>query len=359
MQIMPYDFIPIAQWGVRLTPKGRMLIAGPCSAESEEQLLATARALPAEKTAFMRTGVWKPRTRPGSFEGAGEAAFEWLARAKAETGLSAAVEVANARHVEIALSHGIDAVWIGARTTVTPFAVQEIADALRGTDVPVLVKNPVHPDLELWLGAIERIAAAGVRRIAAVLRGCGGLAAGKYRNAPAWNLAIELRRRLPGIPCLCDPSHIAGDAALVQEIAQQAVNLDFQGLMIEVHANPPKALSDSRQQLTPAQLDRLLETLVPRFQTSDNPEGQIKLDGLRLAIDQLDTTLLETLAARMRVSREIGALKRDNAITVLQASRWEKVLAMAVERGRSLGLDEAFVMDVFNRIHLESIAQQQ
>ncbi|MBP5673103.1 MAG: bifunctional 3-deoxy-7-phosphoheptulonate synthase/chorismate mutase type II [Victivallales bacterium] len=356
---MPETFLPIAQWGVQLTPQQRVLIAGPCSAETEEQVLSTAYALPREQVAFLRAGVWKPRTRPGTFEGAGEKAFDWLNRAKAETGFPFAVEVANAKHVEIALSHGVDAIWIGARTTVTPFAVQEIADALHGVDIPVFVKNPVNPDVELWIGAIERIAHAGISRIAAILRGCSGLAAGKYRNAPAWNLAIDLKNRLPSLPCLCDPSHIAGDKTFIQEIAQQAVNLDFQGLMIETHINPPSALSDSRQQLTPDELRRLLQTLVPRAQTSENPEGQRKLDELRLAIDQLDVTLLTTLASRMRVSREIGNLKRDNSITVLQTSRWEKVLAKAVEHGRQLGLEEDFVMDIFNRIHLESIAQQQ
>ena len=356
---MPDTFIPITQWGVRLTSRQRMLIAGPCSAETEEQLLTTARALPKEQVAFLRAGVWKPRTRPGSFEGAGEAAFDWLNRAKAETGLPFAVEVANAKHVEVALAHGVDAVWIGARTTVTPFAVQEIADALRGVDIPVFVKNPVNPDLELWIGAIERIAQAGVKRIAAILRGCSGIASVKYRNAPAWNLAIDLKHRLPTLPCLCDPSHIAGNAALIPEIAQQAVNLDFQGLMIETHIDPAAALSDSKQQLTPEQLKTLLQTLTPRAQTADNPEGQLKLDELRLAIDQLDVTLLTTLAHRMRISREIGDLKRDNSITVLQTSRWEKVLAKAIEHGKQLGLGEDFVTDIFNRIHLESIAQQQ
>ncbi|MBR6058742.1 MAG: bifunctional 3-deoxy-7-phosphoheptulonate synthase/chorismate mutase type II [Victivallales bacterium] len=356
---MPYDFMNITQWGVQLTPQQRVLIAGPCSAETEEQVLSTAYALPKEQVAFLRAGVWKPRTRPGTFEGAGEKAFDWLNHAKAETGFPFAVEVANAKHVEIALSHGVDAIWIGARTTVTPFAVQEIADALHGVDIPVFVKNPVNPDVELWIGAIERIVHAGISRIAAILRGCSGLAAGKYRNAPAWNLAIDLKNRLPSLPCLCDPSHIAGDKTFIQEIAQQAVNLDFQGLMIETHINPPSALSDSRQQLTPDELRRLLQTLVPRAQTSENPEGQRKLDELRLAIDQLDVTLLTTLASRMRVSREIGNLKRDNSITVLQTSRWEKVLAKAVEHGRQLGLEEDFVTDIFNRIHLESIAQQQ
>ena len=356
---MPYDFMNITQWGVQLTSRQRMLLAGPCSAETEEQVLATARALPKEQIAFLRAGVWKPRTRPGTFEGAGEKAFDWLNRAKAETGIPFAVEVANARHVKTALAHGVDAVWIGARTTVTPFAVQEIADAIHGVDIPVFVKNPVNPDLELWIGAIERIAQAGVKRVAAILRGCSGIASGKYRNAPAWNLAIELKRRLPSLPCLCDPSHIAGDAALVQEIAQQALNLDFQGLMIETHINPPTALSDSKQQLTPEQLRMLMQKLVLRDRTSENPEGQLKLDELRLAIDQLDVTLLTTLAHRMRISREIGDLKRDNSITVLQTSRWEKVLATAIERGKQLGLGEDFVTDVFNRIHLESIAQQQ
>ena len=335
------------------------VIAGPCSAESEEQVMTTAKQLAMYGCHNFRAGVWKPRTKPGGFEGHGEPALVWLQQVKKETKMLVATEVATPEHVELCLKYGIDILWIGARTTANPFAMQALADALKGVDIPVFVKNPVNPDLELWIGAIERIAQAGVKRVAAILRGCSGIASGKYRNAPAWNLAIELKRRLPSLPCLCDPSHIAGDAALVQEIAQQALNLDFQGLMIETHINPPTALSDSRQQLTPEQLRMLMQKLVLRDRTSENPEGQLKLDELRLAIDQLDITLLETLAHRMRISREIGDLKRDNSITVLQTSRWEKVLATAIERGKQLGLGEDFVTDVFNRIHLESIAQQQ
>lgn len=353
------SFKQINEWGLRLLPHGQLLIAGPCSAESEEQVLATARELKGSGAGLIRAGVWKPRTHPGTFEGVGEAAFAWLEAMQAETGLPFGVEVANAKHVELALAHGAGAVWVGARTTVTPFAVQEIAEALRGTDVPVLVKNPLNPDLELWLGALERLGEAGVTRLAAVLRGVGGVAPGAYRNAPGWSLALELRHRLPGLPCLCDPSHIAGDAQYVGEVAQQALNLGFEGLMVEAHIHPEAALSDGRQQLTPSALTALIGRLEYRTSGGASTELQQRLAACRLEIDQLDVSLVSLLARRMDVSRQIGELKKSEKLTVLQSARWEQVLGRAVELGGRLGLSREFIEDVFNRIHLESIARQQ
>ena len=357
---MNMAFKALADWGLPLSRHGLIIIAGPCAAESEEQVLGTALAVAQSGLSLFRAGVWKPRTRPGTFEGMGEAAFPWLRNAREKTGVGFAVEVANAHHVETALRHGADALWIGARTTVTPFAVQDIADALRGTDVPVFVKNPVNPDLELWTGAIERVAGAGVTRLAAVLRGVSGLAAGPYRNAPDWAMALELRQRMPGLPLLCDPSHIAGKAELVPEIAQQALNLNADGLMIETHVSPAEALSDQRQQLSPAQFAELMGQLVVKaHDDTASRRVQEALAACRCEIDQADRTLLATLARRMEMSRRIGELKKSENLAVLQSGRWEQVLGRAVENGQKLGLDEGFIRDIFNRIHVESIAQQQ
>lgn len=358
--MMSSDYLHFSDWGISgggsCCP---ILIAGPCSAESEDQLRQVAMRLRDTGITFFRAGAWKPRTRPGAFEGAGEDALKWLGRIREEFGYRCMVEVANAKHVGLALAHKMDAVWIGSRTTVTPFAVQEIADALSGVDIPVFVKNPIHLDLELWIGAIERLRGAGIRRIGAVLRGCGGVAPGKYRNAPCWQLAIDLKQRLPVVPCLCDPSHIAGNTEYILELSQQAINLDFQGLMLEVHPNPNQALSDAKQQLTPEQCNTIIKSLKPRSTEGGDHNYQLKLDQLRLEIDQLDVTLITTLARRMKVSREIGNLKRDNHIIVLQASRWERVLAQVIAKGKKVGLDEEFVAEIYNRIHLESIRQQQ
>ena len=353
-------FKPFSEWGLPLSDRGLMLIAGPCAAESEAQVLETARDVKACGVSLFRAGVWKPRTRPGTFEGIGEKAFEWLVKARSETGLRFAVEIANGRHVKTALEHGADVLWVGARTTVTPFAVQEIADALRGTDIPVLVKNPVNPDLELWTGAIERLANAGLTRLAAVLRGVSGLEAGHYRNAPDWPLALALKQRFPTLPFICDPSHIAGDTKYIREISQQALNLDFEGLMVETHFDPENAMSDKHQQLTPQQLSELLAELVVKCHDDTASEGvQKALAACRCEIDQADMTLLATLARRMEMSRRIGELKKSANLTVLQSTRWEQVLGHAIEHGRSIGLSEEFVRDIFNRIHIESITQQQ
>ena len=354
------SFTPLKEWGATLSSDGLMHIAGPCAAESETQVMETATALAREPLAFFRAGVWKPRTRPGTFEGVGETALPWLLKAREKTGMKIAIEVANAKHVRLALDHGLDAIWVGARTSVTPFAVQEIADSLNGQDIPVFVKNPINPDLELWIGAIERLRNSGIRRIAAVLRGCSGIAPGRFRNAPAWQMAFELKRRLPGIPCLCDPSHITGNTSLIQEVAQQALNLDFDGLMVEVHAHPSDALSDSFQQLTPEQFHAMLASLVSKKHDNDgSSEAQKRLAELRVEIDQLDTTLITTLARRMTVSQSIGQVKKDNNLAVLQSNRWEQVLAHVIHLGEQVGLEPDFVRDIFNRIHMESIQQQQ
>lgn len=353
------DVVSLKDWGFPLNAHGLLLIAGPCSAESEQQVLATAHGLRNMGIGLFRAGVWKPRTRPGTFEGMGEQAFRWLDRMREETGLGYTVEVANARHVDIALEHGADALWVGARTTVTPFAVQEIADALRGVDIPVLVKNPMHPDLELWLGALERLSGVGIKRLGAILRGVSGLPSGKYRNAPAWNMAFELQRRLPGIGLLCDPSHISGSSDLVKELCQNALNLAFGGLMIEVHDTPECALSDRFQQVTPSQLDEILGSLVYKNKDTDSADVQAGLAVRRLELDQIDDNLLELLARRMTLSREIGELKKAGQMTVLQSERWEQALNRALEQGRKLGLSEDFLKDVFDRIHLASIAEQQ
>ena len=353
-------FPPFSEWGLPLSNRGLMLIAGPCAAESETQVLATAHGVSACGASLFRAGVWKPRTRPGTFEGIGEKAFDWLEKARNETGLRFAVEIANGRHVKIALEHGADVLWVGARTTVTPFAVQEIADALRGTDIPVLVKNPVNPDLELWTGAIERLANAGIKRMAAILRGVSGLEPGHYRNAPDWPLALALKQRFPTLPFICDPCHIAGNTKFIREISQQALNLDFEGLMVETHFAPENAMSDKRQQLTPQQLSELLAELVVKSHDDTASEGvQKALAACRCEIDQADMTLLATLARRMEMSRRIGELKKSANLTVLQSTRWEQVLGHAIEHGRSIGLSEEFVRDIFNRIHIESITQQQ
>ena len=354
------EFQAFPKWDMPLSPKGLMLIAGPCAAESERQILETARAICQNGISLFRAGVWKPRTRPGVFEGMGETAFKWLEKAREETGMRFAVEVANGNHVKMALDHDTDVLWIGARTTVTPFEVQEIADALHGHDIPVLVKNPVNPDLELWTGAIERLANAGLTRIAAVLRGVSGVEAGHYRNAPAWSMALELRHRFPKLPLICDPSHIAGNTSYIAEISQQARNLDFEGLMIETHISPEQAMSDSRQQLNPQQLRELLSNLIVKSH-DDKASSKIQeaLTACRCEIDQADMTLLATLARRMAMSKRIGELKKEENLTVLQSGRWEQVLAQAIENGHRLGLSESFIRDIFNRIHLESIAQQQ
>lgn len=329
------------------------IIAGPCSAESEEQVMAVASALAGRVTLF-RAGLWKPRTRPGCFEGVGKEALPWLQRVKRELSLPVATEVANAEHVEQALSAGIDVLWIGARTTVNPFAVQEIADALRGCDVPVLVKNPVNPDLELWIGAFERLNNAGITRLGAIHRGFSSYGEKCFRNAPQWQLPLELRRRLPELPIICDPSHIAGKRELVMSLSQQAMDLNFDGLMIETHCNPVCALSDARQQVTPDELFLMLDRMVCRSAVCCDSEFL----SYRKQIDEIDDALMELIAKRMEVSREIGEVKREKGLAVFQASRYNETMQRCDDYCRLAKLDAGVMKDIFEVIHSESIRQQ-
>jgi len=337
-----------------------LVLAGPCSAESEEQTLDTARRLAAAGFRIFRAGVWKPRTRPGGFEGIGAPSLPWLARVKSETGMLIATEVANARHLAEALDAGMDAIWIGARTSANPFAVQEIADALaalpqaRRDALAVLVKNPVNPDLELWIGAVERIGNAGIRRLGVIHRGFTSIDRSIYRNHPMWAIPIELRRRYPHLPVYCDPSHIGGKRELIAPLSQQAMDLGFDGLFIEAHRAPDEAWSDKAQQVTPRALAEILRNLVIR-ETSVTTEN---LNELRAKIDKLDDRLVELLADRMSVSREIGRYKKEHAMPVLQAQRYEELLARRAAQAVELGMDREFMRTVLQFIHEESIRQQ-
>jgi chorismate mutase len=335
--------------------KRPLVIAGPCSAESEEQVMETAKGLAAIGIKIYRAGIWKPRTKPGGFEGIGVKGLPWLKRVKNELGMYTAVEVATAKHVRDALANDVDILWIGARTSANPFAVQEIADALEGTTVPVFIKNPVNPALDLWIGAIERIYNAGVRKIAAIHRGFSSFDKKIYRNLPQWHIPIELHRQLPELPILCDPSHIGGKRELVAPICQQALDLNFDGLIIESHCNPEKAWSDAAQQVTPAVLDFILNTLVIRdtAQTTEN------LSQLRRQIDELDNSLLELLARRMRVSEEIGQYKKEHNMPILQAQRYDEILKNRIAQAEQMGMDGEFMKTVLVAIHEESVRHQQ
>ena len=331
-----------------------IVMAGPCSAETEEQVITTARQLAAKGCHLFRAGVWKPRTKPGGFEGNGEAALPWLRTVKEETGMVVATEVATPEHVELALKYGVDILWVGARTTANPFAMQALADSLRGVDVPVFVKNPVNPDLELWIGAMERINQAGVKRLAAIHRGFSSYDKKIYRNLPMWQIPIELRRRIPQLPIICDPSHIGGSRELVAPLCQQAMDLGFDGLIVESHCNPDCAWSDAKQQVTPDVLDYILSLLVIR---DDNmtTEGIV---ALRKQIDELDNQLMELLAKRMRVCREIGQYKKEHNMTVLQTGRYNEILDKRGAQGTLCGMDPKFVKEIFESVHEESVRQQ-
>lgn len=330
------------------------IIAGPCSAETEEQVMCTARQLADKGCHIFRAGVWKPRTKPGGFEGNGEEALPWLKRVKAETGMLVATEVATPEHVEMVLKYGIDVLWIGARTSANPFAMQAIADSLKGADIPVLVKNPVNPDLELWIGAIERLNQAGIKRLAAIHRGFSSYDKKIYRNLPMWQIPIELRRRIPELPIFCDPSHIGGRRELVAPLCQQAMDLGFNGLIVESHCDPDKAWSDAKQQVTPDVLDYILGLLVIRDETVTT-EG---ITALRKQIDELDNQLMELLAKRMRVCREIGQYKKEHNMTVLQTSRYNEILDKRGAQGSLCGMDSEFIKKVFEAVHEESVRQQ-
>jgi len=330
------------------------VIAGPCSAESEEQVMTTARQLAERGCHMFRAGVWKPRTKPGGFEGHGEKAMPWMQRVKKETGMLTATEVATPEHVELALKYGIDILWVGARTSANPFAMQALADALRGVDVPVLVKNPVNPDLELWIGAMERINQAGVKRMAAIHRGFSTYDKKIYRNLPMWQIPIELHRRVPELPIICDPSHIGGRRDLIAPLCQQAMDLGFDGLIVESHCDPDKAWSDAKQQVTPDVLDYILSLLVIRDETVTT-EG---ITQLRKQIDELDNQLMDLLAKRMRVCREIGQYKQEHNMTVLQSARYGEILEKRGAQGSLCGLSDAFVKTIFEAVHEESVRQQ-
>lgn len=336
-----------------------IIIAGPCSAESEAQVLATARALAATaRVSAFRAGVWKPRTRPGSFEGIGKPALQWLQKAKAETGLPVLTEVANAWHVEEALKHGVDMLWIGARTTVNPFYVQEIAEALRGVDIPVLVKNPIHPDLGLWIGAIERLHAHGVSRLAAIHRGFYAFKPAPFRNEPRWDMSFELRARLPEVPIICDPSHIAGRRDLIHEVSQTALDINLDGLMIECHINPSQALSDAEQQVTPQQLHDILGELVLRQEEAEAETTALRLAGLRLNIDVIDAEILDLLHKRFDEVNEIAQIKQEDNIAIFQMSRWFELMENRKKSGSQLGLDESMLHELYSVIHKYSVKRQ-
>lgn len=331
-----------------------LVISGPCSAESEEQVLTTGHALAEKGFKIFRAGIWKPRTKPGGFEGVGVIGLPWLQRLKHETGMYTAVEVATKAHVDAALAFGVDILWIGARTTANPFAMQEIADALKGHDVPVLVKNPVNPDIELWIGGIERIYGAGIRRIGVIHRGFSSADKKIYRNLPQWHLPIELRRRYPNLPIICDPSHIGGRRDLIQPLSQQAMDLGFDGLIVEAHCNPDAAWSDAKQQVTPEVLKDIISKLVIR----DTAKHTEDLSDLRHQIDEIDEQILEILAKRMRISCEIAQYKKENDVQVLQAGRYDEILTKRSQDGVSLGMSEEFVKEVFEAIHAESVRKQ-
>ena len=334
--------------------KRPLIIAGPCSAETEEQVFNTAKQLSEKGIKIFRAGIWKPRTKPGGFEGIGEQGLPWMQRVKKELGMLVATEVANTKHVEAALNAGIDILWIGARTSANPFAMQEIADALKGADVPVLIKNPVNPDLELWIGAIERINGAGIKRIAAIHRGFSTYDKKLYRNLPMWHIPIELHRRIPNLPVICDPSHIGGRRELIAPLCQQVMDLGFDGLIIESHCSPDNAWSDAKQQVTPDVLDFIIDRLVIRNIISSTES----IEALRSQIDECDNSLLDILAKRMRISREIATYKREHNMTVVQATRYNEILDKRGAQGVLCGMSDEFVRTIFERIHEESVRQQ-
>lgn len=352
------DLIETEKWGLFSDMTKPIVTAGPCSAESEQQLFETAKALKAAGIEVLRAGIWKPRTRPNCFEGVGSEGLQWMQRVQRELGMKISTEVANVKHVYEALKTGVDMLWIGARTSANPFAMQEIADALKGTDIPVLVKNPVNPDVELWIGALERLNMAGLKKIGVIHRGFSTYGKSKYRNVPQWQLPIEVKRRFPEMLMICDPSHISGKREYIQEVAQQAMDLGFDGLIVESHICPEIALSDAAQQVTPMSLAEILKKLVIRDVDSENVEYKENIDELRAKIDMIDNDLLDLLANRMKVSDEIGVYKKQNNITILQPGRWDEILAKVFEKGKLKGLDNEFLEKIFKAIHQASIDRQ-
>ncbi len=347
--------VPVSE----LIYKKHLIIAGPCSAETEEQVMETTAQLAAtNKVDMLRAGIWKPRTRPGSFEGVGVVGLPWMAKAKKETGLPITVEVATAKQVEDALNFDVDVLWIGARTTVNPFSVQEVADALRGAKVPVLIKNPINADLELWQGAVERVAKAGIEHIGLIHRGFSSYGNTEYRNAPMWQLAIEMKRRFSQLPIICDPSHICGRRDILQEVAQKAIDLDYNGLIIESHRNPLEAWSDAKQQITPEVLGQMLEAIIWKNDTAVAADFTSALAGLREQINQLDDELLQLISQRMKIADKIGTYKKENNVTILQTNRWNEILERATNKGTALGLSKDFITKYLDAVHIESINHQ-
>lgn len=335
-----------------------LLISGPCSAESEDQVMQIAHAISSiPNVRIFRAGIWKPRTRPGSFEGVGEKGLFWMKRVKDETGLMTAVEVANPEHIRLALKHDIDILWVGARTVVNPFSLQELASELKGVDIPVMVKNPVNPDLELWVGALERFNLAGIKKLAAVHRGFYFFEKTPYRNAPMWEIPIELKRRYPQLPVICDPSHICGERGMLLETAQKALDLDMDGIMLESHIDPDNALTDPQQQIKPIELKRVVSELTVRKEKG-NVEFEYKLEELRSEIDKIDAELLHILARRLDVVDEIGKYKKENNITILQLKRWRKILRDRLRTGVNLNLSHEFIRNLLETVHNESIRRQ-
>ena len=336
-----------------------LVIAGPCSAETEEQVLKIAHQLKDTDATVLRAGIWKPRTRPGNFEGVGALGLKWLKKAKEETGMLTTTEVANTAHVDLALENDVDILWIGARTTVSPFIVQEIADALKGTDKTVLVKNPVNPDLSLWLGAVERFYTADIKNLGVIHRGFSAYEKTKYRNNPEWQIAIELQNKFPDLPLILDPSHIAGRRDIIFDLCQTALDLNYDGIMVETHHTPDEAWSDAAQQITPETLVQIMKDLKIRKEISESEEFQNKLSNLRAQIDVADNQLIELLAKRMRVSDEIGKVKKAQNVSVLQTKRWNEILGKMVLEGEQHGLSEEFILRLFKAVHQESINHQE
>jgi chorismate mutase len=349
----------LRNWLDELQLEHPVVIAGPCSAETEEQVLGIAHQLKDTDVNYYRAGIWKPRTRPGNFEGVGAIGLKWLKRAKEETGMKIATEVANKTHVELALEHDVDMLWIGARSTVSPFIVQEIADALAGTDKIVLIKNPVNPDLSLWLGGIERLYKSDIRNLGVIHRGFSSYEKTKYRNIPEWQIAIELQNRFPDLPLICDPSHITGRRDMIFDVSQTALDLNYDGLMIETHSDPDNAWSDASQQVTPATLVQIMKDLKIRKETDPENEYNTKLGNLRAQIDVIDNTLIDLMGKRMKVADEIGQLKKDRNVAVLQTKRWNEILGKMILEGEHHGLSEEFVLRIFKAIHQESINHQE
>ncbi|MBL7472446.1 bifunctional 3-deoxy-7-phosphoheptulonate synthase/chorismate mutase type II [Robertkochia sediminum] len=349
----------LRNWLDNLKLEHPVVIAGPCSAETEEQVLGIAHQLKDTDVNYFRAGIWKPRTRPGNFEGVGAIGLNWLKRAKEETGLKIATEVANKNHVELALEADVDMLWIGARSTVSPFIVQEIADALKGTDKIVLLKNPVNPDLSLWLGGIERLYKSDIKNLGVIHRGFSTYEKTKYRNIPEWQIAIELQNRFPDLPLICDPSHITGKRDMIYDVSQTALDLNFDGLMVETHTDPDNAWSDAAQQVTPDSLVQIMKDLKIRKETDPESEYNMKLDNLRAQIDFIDNSMIDLLGRRMKVSDNIGALKKSRNVAVLQTKRWNEILGKMILEGEQHGLSEEFVLRIFKAIHQESINHQE